>query len=64
VGGLAQAMGKLSHETATTEAPRVWTLPFVGPAMVGIAGAARLMDRFAPEEEETLGFVVIGRRAA
>jgi len=63
VAGMAQGMGKLSHETATSEKARVWTLPFVGPAMIGIAGAARLMDRLAPEPEETLGFVVLARRA-
>lgn len=63
VSAMAQAMGKLSHETATTETPRLWTLPFVGSAMVGIAGAARVMDRLAPEPEESLGFVVLARRA-
>lgn len=63
VSGLAQAMGKLSHESATTEKPRTWALPFVGSAMVGVAGAARLMDRLLPEPEETLGFVVLARRA-
>jgi SAM-dependent methyltransferase len=62
VGGLAQAMGKLSHENTTREAPRMWALPFVGAAMAAIAGTARVMDRLAPEPDETLGFVVLARR--
>jgi SAM-dependent methyltransferase len=64
VGGLAQAMGKLPHESATAEPVRLWTLPVVAPAMLGIAGAARLLDRVAPDPEEALGFVILARRAA
>jgi SAM-dependent methyltransferase len=62
VGGLAQSLGKLSHEGSVPERPRYWTLPWVGPAMLGIAGAARVLDRLAPEPEEALGFVVLARR--
>jgi SAM-dependent methyltransferase len=65
VGGVAQAMmGKLPHEGDRPEQPRWWTLPWVGPSMVGIAGAARLLDRFAPEPDEALGFVIVARRTA
>jgi SAM-dependent methyltransferase len=64
VAGLAQAMGKLPHESATRQKARVWTLPWVAPAMLGIAGAARLLDRLAPDPEEALGFVVLARHAA
>jgi SAM-dependent methyltransferase len=64
VAGMAQALGKLSHEGATGERPRYWTLPVVGPAMLGIAAAARVLDRVAAEPEEALGFVVIARRKA
>jgi SAM-dependent methyltransferase len=63
IGGLAQAMGKLSHEGKTTEPVRFWTLPFVGPSMLGISAAARVMDRVANDPEETLGFLVVARRA-
>jgi SAM-dependent methyltransferase len=63
IGGLAQAMGKLSHEGKTTKPVRFWTLPFVGPSMLGISAAARVMDRVANDPEETLGFLVIARRA-
>jgi SAM-dependent methyltransferase len=61
--GLAQSMGKLAHEGARPAPPRLWTLPLVAPSLLGIAGAARLLDRLAPEPTETLGFVVIARRA-
>jgi SAM-dependent methyltransferase len=62
VGSLAQAMGKLPHEGESVARPRLWTLPVVGPSMVGIAGLARVLDRIAPEPEEALGFVVVARR--
>ena len=55
-------MGKLSHEANSTERPRIWTLPLVAPSMLGISAAARFMDRFAFDPEETLGFVIVARR--
>jgi SAM-dependent methyltransferase len=61
VGGLAQAMGKLSHEGTSLGRTRFWTLPIVGPSMLGISAAARVMDRVAFEPEESLGFVVVAR---
>jgi hypothetical protein len=62
IGALAQAMGKLSHESATRNPARLWTLPFVGPSMLGISAAARVMDRIAFDPEESLGFLVVARR--
>ncbi|HEX6273332.1 MAG TPA: class I SAM-dependent methyltransferase [Polyangiaceae bacterium] len=62
MGGLAQAMGKLSHEGKTVAPVRFWTLPLVGPSMIGISAAARVMDRIAFDPEETLGFLVVARR--
>ena len=59
--GLAQAMGKLGHENVATTQPRLWTLPLVGPLMVGNAAAARVLDRVLPEPDETLGFLTIAR---
>jgi SAM-dependent methyltransferase len=62
VGGLAQAMGKLPHESVKTAPPRVWTLPFVAPAMFGLSGGARVMDRLLTDPEETLGFLIVARK--
>jgi SAM-dependent methyltransferase len=62
IGVLAQAMGKLSHESAARNPARLWTLPFVGPSMLGISAAARVMDRIAFDPEESLGFLVVARR--
>lgn len=62
VGGLAQAMGKLPHEGVRTAAPRVWTLPFVAPAMLGLSGGARVMDRLLADPEEALGFLIVARK--
>jgi SAM-dependent methyltransferase len=64
VGGLVQQMGKLGHEAPTRQGPRWWTLPFVGPAVVGLAAASRVMDRVLYDPEEALGFLVLARRRA
>jgi len=63
VGGLAQAMGKLPHEGRALARTRVWTLPFVAPMMLGLSGSARILDRIAPDDEETLGFLIVARRS-
>ena len=62
VGQLAQTMGKLGHEEPQREKTRWWTLPLVGPSIVSIAAGARLMDRFFPEADESLGFTILARR--
>jgi hypothetical protein len=65
LGALAQTLvGKLPHEGAQHASPRWWALPWVAPSMFGVAGAARLLDRVAPEPEEALGFLIVARRAA
>jgi SAM-dependent methyltransferase len=61
-GGLAQSMGKLPHEGVTNAAPRTWTLPFVAPAMLGLSGSARLLDRLLDDPEETFGFLIIAKK--
>jgi SAM-dependent methyltransferase len=64
VGGLVQGMGKLGHEAPTRERVRWWTLPVVGPAVVGVSASARVLDRVLPEREESLGFLVLARHRA
>ena len=61
-GQLAQSMGKLGHEAPQGEGGRWWTLPLVGPSVVTIAAGARLLDRFAADPEESLGYLVLARR--
>ncbi|HEY2514872.1 MAG TPA: class I SAM-dependent methyltransferase [Polyangiaceae bacterium] len=58
---LAQQMGKLGHEGARTASPRFWTFPLVLPAMFAVSGAARVLDRVAPDGTESLSYLVIGR---
>jgi hypothetical protein len=36
----------------------------VGPAVVGLAAASRVMDRVLYDPEEALGFLVLARRRA
>ena len=63
-GRLAQGMGNLPHEAPQGEPVRWWTLPFVGPGVVSIAAAARVLDRLLPDPDETLGFLVLARHRA
>lgn len=63
VGQLAQRMGKLGHEAPQGTSTRWWTLPLVGPGIVSIAAGARFLDRLLPEPTESLGFIVVARRA-
>jgi len=65
VTAVGQQLGKLGHEGANVDAPRLWTLPVVAPAMAAVALAARALDRVAPDPTETLGYVVLAepRRA-
>jgi SAM-dependent methyltransferase len=64
IAGLAQSMGKLPHEEVSAARTRFWTLPFVAPTMLGLSGAARVMDRFMADPEEALGFLIVARRKA
>jgi SAM-dependent methyltransferase len=61
LGGLAQAVGKLSHEDPAEARTRVWTLPLVAPLMLTLSGGARVLDRLLPEPAEGLGFLIIAR---
>jgi SAM-dependent methyltransferase len=62
---LGRLVGKMGHESSSFgERARVWTLPAVLPSMVGIAAAARVLDRVAPDPTEALGYLVIAERLA
>jgi SAM-dependent methyltransferase len=61
--GMAQSMGKLGHEQSNAVRPRYWALPVVAPSMFAISFGARVLDRFLHEPDETLGFLVVARRA-
>jgi SAM-dependent methyltransferase len=62
IGSAAQQMGKLGHESPGQPRVRLWTLPLVAPAVLGISVIARVMDRFFFERQEALGFVIVARR--
>jgi SAM-dependent methyltransferase len=62
IGSVAQDLGKLSHEQRTQVRARLWTLPFVAPAILAISTTARIMDRLFYERQEALGFVVVAKR--
>jgi SAM-dependent methyltransferase len=64
MGGMAQGLGKLGHETASLVRPRYWTLPWVAPSMLGIALGARVLDRLLFDPEESLGYLVVAERKA
>jgi len=62
VGGAMQAMGKLGHEARETRRPRYWTVPLVGPMVVGMSASARVLDRMLPDPSEALSFLLVARR--
>jgi SAM-dependent methyltransferase len=66
IQGLAVQMGKHSHEPSqeSVSKSRPWTLPVVAPAMLAIAGSARVLDRVAPDVTETLSYMIFARHRA
>ncbi len=62
IGGAAQMLGKLGHEATGGQSLRVWTLPVVGPLMVGISAGARFFDWAVPDHTEALGYMIVARR--
>jgi hypothetical protein len=61
VGGLAQGLDKLGHESKQSARPRFWLMPFVAASMTSVSVAAKVLDRVAPDDTESLGFVIVAR---
>lgn len=59
---VAQSVGKLGHESADTPKARWWTLPFVAPAMAGIALSARLFEGVFHDPQNALGFLIVAEK--
>jgi SAM-dependent methyltransferase len=60
--GMAVQMGKHKHEGKGPEGNgRPWLLPLVVPAMIAVAGSARVLDRVAPDVTETLSYMIFAR---
>src|SRR5204863_8236164 len=64
IGNKAQELGKLGHESTGQPQTRLWTLPFVVPAVVAVAAGARVMDRLFFERQEALGFVIVAKHSS
>lgn len=63
-GGLAQTLNKLGHEGEQRQTPRYWSLPFVALGMTSIALGAKVLDRVAPDDSESLGYLIVARHGA
>lgn len=63
-GGVAQRLDKLGHEAEQRRRPRYWLMPAVGLSMTCVSVAARVLDRVAPDESESLGYVIVARHGA
>jgi hypothetical protein len=62
---VGRLVGKMGHEASSFGGGmRYWTLPAVLPSMLGIAWAARVLDKVAPDPTEALGYVVVAQRVA
>ena len=64
MGGVTQAIGKLTHEATESRGARMWTLPAVLPMMVSVSAAARVLDRALPDATEALSFRMIAEKRA
>lgn len=62
-GGLAQRLDKLGHEVEQRQTPRYWLMPAVALSMASVSVAARVLDRVAPDESESLGYLIVARHA-
>ena len=63
LGGVTQALGKLNHEATRAEPLRIWSLPFVLPAMGTVSALARVLDRALHDPTEALSFLAIATRS-
>ncbi|MET0791219.1 MAG: class I SAM-dependent methyltransferase [Polyangiaceae bacterium] len=62
-GSVAQRLDKLGHESTQVQRPRYWLMPAVALSMTSVSIAARVLDRVAPDESESLGYVIVARHA-
>ncbi len=63
-GSVAQRLDKLGHESEQHRRPRYWLMPAVAVGMTTVSVAARVLDRLAPDETESLGYVIVARHRA
>jgi SAM-dependent methyltransferase len=61
VQGTAQKLDKLQHEAPTSAKGRPWLIPLVVGPMALASGAARVLDRVAPDGTEALSYLVFAR---
>ncbi|MCC6665820.1 MAG: class I SAM-dependent methyltransferase [Polyangiaceae bacterium] len=59
---LGQVVGKLPHEAATRAGPNLAAVPFVVPAMIFTAAAARALEHVVDDPTESLGYLVVARK--
>jgi SAM-dependent methyltransferase len=59
---VAQSVGKLGHESASTPKVRWWTLPVVAPMMASIALSARLFEKVLHDPQNALGFLIVAKK--
>jgi SAM-dependent methyltransferase len=62
-GSFAQDLDKLGHESKQRARPRYWLMPPVALTMACVSTAARVLDRVAADDTETLGFLVVARHS-
>jgi SAM-dependent methyltransferase len=60
--GVLQGLGKLTHESEASHAPKLWRAPLVVPAMFAVSAGARTLERLVPDRSMALGFQVIVRK--
>jgi hypothetical protein len=62
LGSEVQKVGGFGYEQKIAQKPRYWALPVVAPAIVGVAAAARVLDRIDHDETDTIGYLLIAEK--
>ena len=62
LGGEFQRVGAFGYEAKMRQRPRYWALPIVAPAILGVAAAARVLDRLDPDDSDTIGYLLIATK--
>ena len=60
--GDIQSLGQLGYDEPESRRPRYWTLPVLGPAIVGVAVVTKAFDRIDHDESDTLGYLLIASK--
>jgi SAM-dependent methyltransferase len=57
-----QRMGRMGYLREAERSPRYWVFPIIGPVVIGLVAAARLLDRIDHDDSDTLGYLLVATK--